>query len=64
MKITNYKNQAPKINSKNKNGGIDKIIDTTNQEREILSELEKLDKTLLGYRTKLRHGEILTKVCV
>ena len=45
-----------------KNGGIHKIIKTTDQEREILSELEKLDKTLLSYRTKLRSGEIIEKI--
>ncbi|RLC46662.1 MAG: ABC transporter ATP-binding protein, partial [Candidatus Cloacimonadota bacterium] len=45
-----------------KNGGIHKVIETTNQEREILSELEELDKTLLSYRTKLRSGEIIEKI--
>ena len=45
-----------------KNGGIHKVIETTDQEREILSELEKLDKTLLAYRTKLRSGEIIEKI--
>ena len=45
-----------------KNGGIHKVIETTEEEREILSELEKLDKTLLSYRTKLRSGEIIDKI--
>ncbi len=40
-----------------KNGGIHKIIETTEDERSILSTLEEMDKTLLSYRTKLRNGE-------
>jgi len=45
-----------------KNGGIYKIIDTTEEERTILSTLEEMDKTLLAYRTKLRGGEIITEI--
>ncbi|MDP8267429.1 MAG: ATP-binding cassette domain-containing protein [Candidatus Tenebribacter davisii] len=45
-----------------KNGGIYKIIDTTEEERTILSTLEEMDKTLLAYRTKLRSGEIITEI--
>lgn len=45
-----------------RNGGIYKVIDTTDEERTILSTLEKMDKTLLAYRTKLRQGEIITKI--
>ncbi len=45
-----------------KNGGVFKIIETTENEREILKTLEKMDKTLLAYRTKLRQGEIISKV--
>ena len=45
-----------------KNGGIFKVIETTENEREILDTLEKMDKTLLAYRTKLRQGEIITKI--
>ncbi|PID29567.1 MAG: ABC transporter [Candidatus Cloacimonadota bacterium] len=45
-----------------KNGGINKIIETAEEERAILGELEKMDKTLLAYRTKLRNGEIITAV--
>ena len=45
-----------------KNGGIHKIIETTDNERTILSTLEEMDKTLLAYRTKLRNGEIISKV--
>ncbi len=42
-----------------KNGGISKVIETTNEERQILSTLEELDQTILSYRTKLRSGEML-----
>ena len=45
-----------------KNGGIYKVIKTTDEERTILSTLEKMDRTLLAYRTKLRQGEIITKI--
>ena len=45
-----------------KNGGIDKIIETTDKERKILSTLEEMDKILLAYRTKLRSGEIIEKI--
>jgi len=42
-----------------KNGGIAKIIEVSQDEREILADLEKLDKKLLLMRNKLRNGEIL-----
>jgi len=45
-----------------KNGGIHKVIETTDEERKILSTLEDMDKILLAYRTKLRQGEIITKI--
>ncbi len=45
-----------------KNGGINKIIETTENEREILETLEKMDKTLLAYRNKLRQGELISKI--
>ena len=41
------------------NGGITKIIETTDEERTILATLENLDRTVLAYRTRLRAGEIL-----
>lgn len=41
------------------NGGITSVIETTEEERKILSTLEELDKTILGYRTRLRAGESL-----
>ncbi|QEN08792.1 ATP-binding cassette domain-containing protein [Oceanispirochaeta crateris] len=42
-----------------KNGGISKVIETTDEERTILGKLEELDKTLLSYRTRLRMGDSL-----
>jgi ABC-type lipoprotein export system ATPase subunit len=45
-----------------KNGAIEKIIETTDEERTILSTLEKMDRTLLAYRTKLRQGKKITKI--
>jgi len=45
-----------------KNGGIHKVIETTDEERKILSTLEDMDRTLLAYRTKLRQGDIITKI--
>jgi ABC-type lipoprotein export system ATPase subunit len=41
------------------NGGITRVIETTEKERKILSTLEELDQTILGYRTRLRAGESL-----
>jgi ABC-type lipoprotein export system ATPase subunit len=45
-----------------KNGGISKIIETTDEERKILTTLEAMDKQILAYRTKLRNGEIITQI--
>ncbi len=42
------------------NGGIVKVIETTDTERQLLGKLEELDRTLLGYRSRLRLGEVLT----
>lgn len=42
------------------NGGIAKIIDVTEKERSILSELEKLDKIMQDMRNKLRYGKEIT----
>ena len=42
-----------------KNGGIDKIIETSEEEREILSELEVLDRRQNELRNALRNGEKL-----
>lgn len=43
-----------------KNGGIHKVIETTEEEKEILSEIEELDRKVQLMREKLRNGEILT----
>ncbi len=45
-----------------RNGGIYRVIKTTEEERTIMSTLEEMDKTLLAYRTKLRQGEIITRI--
>lgn len=45
-----------------KNGGIHKVIKTTDEERKILSTLEDMDRIFLAYRTKLRQGDIITKI--
>lgn len=42
-----------------KNGGIVKVIETTSEERQILTTLEDLDKTIQSYRNKLRNGDKL-----
>ena len=42
-----------------KNGGIDKIIETEDKERAILSDIEVLDKKVQTMREMLRHGEKL-----
>lgn len=47
-----------------RNGGIAKVMETTQEERGILSHLEALDRTLLGYRTRLRSGESLIDIGV
>jgi hypothetical protein len=43
-----------------KNGGILKVIETTEEEKEILTEIEELDKKVMTMREKLRNGEKLT----
>ena len=42
-----------------KNGGIHKVMETKNEEKEILSELEKMDFIINKMRTSLRNGEVL-----
>lgn len=42
------------------NGGIDKVIDVTQEERDILEELEKMDRKMMLMRTKLRYGKKIT----
>ncbi|PID82917.1 MAG: ABC transporter [Clostridiales bacterium] len=41
------------------NGGIQKIIVTTDEERKVLKKLNKLDFIFNDYRTKLRNGDLL-----
>jgi len=43
------------------NGGIKKVITTSDEERRILSDLEKKDSVIQNMRKKLRHGDILSK---
>ena len=45
-----------------KNGGVFKVIESSNEEKAILPELEKIDNMLLNLRTKLRNGEILDNI--
>lgn len=40
-----------------KNGGIHKIMETSDEEIESLSDIEKLDAVMLAVRQQLRHGE-------
>lgn len=42
-----------------KNGGIYKIIETSEKEKSILSKLEEIDKILASTRAKLRAGDLL-----
>ncbi|WP_255263824.1 ATP-binding cassette domain-containing protein [Peptoniphilus sp. oral taxon 386] len=42
-----------------KNGGIDKIIESTEDERQILRKLSEIDNFVNDLRNKLRHGEKL-----
>jgi hypothetical protein len=39
------------------NGGIEKVISTTKEEKSILSQLEEMDKSMTLMRNKLRYGE-------
>lgn len=45
-----------------KNGGIDKIIETSNEEKELLIELEKMDNVIQGMRNDLRMGNVLQPI--
>ena len=42
-----------------KNGGIDKVIETSDEEKKLLVELEKIDNVIQNMRTRLRYGEEL-----
>jgi ABC-type lipoprotein export system ATPase subunit len=45
-----------------KNGGISKIIETSPEEKAILTELEKMDAIILGMRSDLRAGKQLKSI--
>jgi len=45
-----------------KNGGMQKIVETTNMEKEISSKLKIIDEGMLNLREKVRHGEIIEEV--
>jgi len=45
-----------------KNGGIHKVIETSEDERKILVKLEKINKIVENFRTNLRQGEILQDI--
>jgi ABC-type lipoprotein export system ATPase subunit len=43
-----------------KNGGVHKVIETSDEERRVLNDIEKLDRKVQSLRTMLRTGETLT----
>ena len=43
-----------------KNGGVHKVIETSDEERKLLADMEKIDHHIQNMRNKLRQGEILT----
>ncbi len=45
-----------------KNGGIAKIIDTSAEERAMLTQLEQMDNVMQNLRTQLRNGESITAI--
>jgi len=44
-----------------KNGGIHKVIETSDEEQNLLSDLERMDSVVQKMRNRLRHGEIIKK---
>lgn len=44
-----------------KNGGIHKVIETSEEERKLLVDLERMDAVVQNMRTRLRQGEIIQK---
>ena len=44
-----------------KNGGIHKVIETSSEEQNLLSELERMDAVVQNMRNRLRQGEIIKK---
>lgn len=47
-----------------RNGGIHKLIDTSDEEKQLLEELEKMDRVVQDMRARLRRGEELKKLPV
>lgn len=45
-----------------KNGGISKVIETSEEEKELLKELEKMDSIIQKMRNELREGKTLLKI--
>jgi len=45
-----------------KNGGIHKVLNTTDKERELLTELNEMDKVVQNLRHRIRNGEVITSV--
>ena len=43
-----------------KNGGISKVIETSDEERASQEMIEKLDNTIMNIRNMLRRGELIT----
>lgn len=39
------------------NGGVDRIIKTTDKEKQVLKELDKIDEIIMSAREKIRHGQ-------
>ncbi len=44
-----------------KNGGIHKVIETSEEEQSLLTDLERMDAVVQKMRNRLRHGEIIKK---
>ena len=47
-----------------RNGGIDKILDTSEEEKELLEQLQKIDRYMMEQRFHLRNGEKLKNVAM
>lgn len=45
-----------------KNGGIHKVIKTSDREREMLTELNEMDRVVQDLRHRLRNGDVITSV--
>ncbi len=44
-----------------KNGGIHKVIETSDEEQTLLGDLERMDSVVQKMRNRLRQGEIIQK---